>query len=76
MQPDCLKGLVVCGTVYGDMQLKDRSSRIIRKSRVLYSGSGFLSSATWPSIPKKHYNVLKDKYPNFEVGLKYIIMVF
>ena len=25
---------------------------------VLYSGPGFLSSATWPSLPKKHYNGL------------------
>ena len=23
VQPDCLKGRVVCGTVYGDMHLKD-----------------------------------------------------
>ena len=23
MQPDCLNGRVVCGTVYGDMHLKD-----------------------------------------------------
>ena len=23
VQPDCLKGHVVCGTVYGDMRLKD-----------------------------------------------------
>ena len=33
-----------------------RSSGIIRKSRVLYPGPGFLSSATWPL--KKHYNGL------------------
>ena len=26
---------------------------IIRKSRVLYPGPGFLSSPTWPSLPKK-----------------------
>ena len=31
-----------------------RSPKIIRKSRVLYPGPGFLSSATWPSLPKKH----------------------
>ena len=35
-----------------------RSLGIIRKSRVSYSGPGFLSSATWSSLPKKHYNVL------------------
>ena len=33
---------------------------IIRKSRVLYPGPGFLSSATWPSLPKKHYNGLNQ----------------
>ena len=33
-----------------------RSPGIIRKSRVLYPGPGFLSSATWLSLPKKHYN--------------------
>ena len=35
-----------------------RSPGIIRKSRVSYPGPGFLSSATWPSLPQKHYNVL------------------
>ena len=34
------------------------SSYLIRKSRVSYPGLGFLSSATWPSLPKKHYNGL------------------
>ena len=33
-----------------------RSPGIICKSRVSYPGPGFLSSATWPSLPKKHYN--------------------
>ena len=32
-----------------------RSHVINRKNRVLYPGPGFLSSATWPSLPKKHY---------------------
>ena len=32
-----------------------RSPGIIRKSRVSYPGPGFLSSATWPLLPKKHY---------------------
>ena len=35
-----------------------RSPGVIRKSRVSYPGPGFLSSATWPSLPKKHYNGL------------------
>ena len=35
-----------------------RSPGIIRKSRVSYPVPGFLSSAIWPSLPKKHYNGL------------------
>ena len=35
-----------------------RSPGINRKSMVLYPRPGFLSSATWPLLPKKHYNVL------------------
>ena len=35
-----------------------RSPGVIRKSRVSYPGPGFLSSAPWPSLPKKHYNGL------------------
>ena len=53
----CVKGRVVCGTVYGDMHLKDLLGSIL-KSRVSYPGPGFLSSATWPSLPKKRYNGL------------------
>ena len=30
MQPDCRKGWVVCGTVYGDMHLKDLLGSIAR----------------------------------------------
>ena len=37
-----------------------RSPGIIRMSRVSYPGPGFLSSATWPSLPKKHYNGLNQ----------------
>ena len=37
-----------------------RSPGIIRKSKVSYPGRGFLSSATWPSLPKKHYNGLNQ----------------
>ena len=40
VQPDCLKGRVVCGTVWGHA-LK-RYPGINRKSRVLYPGPGFL----------------------------------
>ena len=41
-----------------------RSPGIIRKSRVSYPGPGFLSSATWLSLPKKHYNGLNQTKPN------------
>ena len=41
-----------------------RSPGINRKSRVLYPGSGFLSSATWLSLPKKHYNGLINQSIN------------
>ena len=37
-----------------------RSPGIIHKSRVSYPGPGFLSSAAWPSLPKKHYNGLNQ----------------
>ena len=40
------------------------SPGINRKSRVSYPGPGFLSSATWPSLPKKHYNGLITKSPS------------
>ena len=45
-----------------------RSPWIIRKSMVSYPGPRFLSSATWPSLPKKHYNGLNQTNlndPNF-----------
>ena len=42
-----------------------RSPGIIRKSRVFYPGPGFLSSATWPSLPKKHYNGLNQTKPTY-----------
>ena len=57
MQPDCLKGRVVFWNCQWGHALK-RSPGIIRKSRVLYPSPGFLSSAIWPSLPKKHYNGL------------------
>ena len=37
-----------------------RSPGINRKSRVSYPGPGFLSSATLPMLPKKHYNGLNQ----------------
>ena len=44
------KDPIVCGTVFA---LK-RPPGINRKNRVLYPGSGFLSSATSPSMQKKY----------------------
>ena len=49
---------VVCGTVYGEMHLKDLLGSFVRVGRLSYPGPGFLSSATWPSLPKKHSNGL------------------
>ena len=40
------------------------SPGINRKSRLSYPEPGFLSSATWPSLPKKHYNGLYQTKPN------------
>ena len=42
-----------------------RSPGIIRKSRVSYPVPGFLSSATWPMLPKKHFNGLNQTKPSF-----------
>ena len=36
---------------------------INRKSRVSYPSPGFLSGATWSSLPKKHYNGLNQIKP-------------
>ena len=53
-----------------------RSPGIIRKSRVSYPGPGFLSSATWPSLPKKHYNGLNQtKVINFLIYIYAIAFV-
>ena len=41
-----------------------RSPGINCKSRVSYPGPGFLSSATWPSLPKKRYNGLNQTKAN------------
>ena len=44
-----------------------RSPGIIRKSRVSYPVPGFLSSATWPSLQKKHYNGLNQTKQGYSV---------
>ena len=42
----------------------ERQEDIGRESRVSYPGPGYLSSATWPSLPKKHYDGLNQTKPN------------
>ena len=44
---------VECGTIYGNMHLKD----ILGSIRVLYPGPGFISSATWPKITVMDYSI-------------------
>ena len=51
-----------------------RSPGIIRKSRVSYPGPGFLSSATWPSLPKKHNNGLNQTKLNRSVVFSEIVL--
>ena len=56
-----------------------KSPGIIRKSRVSYPGPGFLSSATWPSLPKKHYNGLNQTKPNVtsqSLTYQYLYLLF
>ena len=50
------------------------SPGINRKSRVLYPGSGFISSDTWPSLPKKHYKQ-STKQPDCLKGQKVFVAV-
>ena len=45
-----------------------RSPGIIRKNRVSYPDPGFLSSATWPSLPKKRYDGLNQTKPNLRLN--------
>ena len=46
------------GSVWNCLWGLKRSPGINYKSMVLYPGSGFLSSATWHPMPKKHNNGL------------------
>ena len=54
---------------------KKRSRGIIRKSRVSYPGLGFLSSATWPSLPIKHYNGLNKSSFNITKRVTFAFIV-
>ena len=53
-----------------------RSPGIIHKSSVLYPGPGFLSSATWPLLPKKLYNGLNQTKHKAAVSLPHHLMVW
>ena len=57
---DCVSPLKRPGSVWNCLwgHALKRSPGISRKSRVSYPGPGFLSSATWPSLPKNNYNGL------------------
>ena len=59
VQPDCLKGRVVYGTVCGDMHLKDHLGSMIRVGYRIPVPDFYLS-ATWTLLPKKHYNGLNQ----------------
>ena len=50
------------------------SAGINSKSRVSYPGPGFLSSATWPSLPKKHYNGLNQTIRSPLLQQKYSLL--
>ena len=52
------------------------SPGINSKSRVLYPGPGFLSSATWPSLVKKHFNGLINLCSHYMInqGLRALVM--
>ena len=54
MQPDCLKGRVVCATVYGDMHLKDLLVSIVRVGYRIPVLDFYLV------LPKKHCNGLNQ----------------
>ena len=45
---------------------------INRKSRVFNPDPGFISSATWPSMPKKHYNGLNQKKHNISLQMTFL----
>ena len=52
VQPDCVKGQVVRGSVCGDMHHKDLLGSITSREYGSVSGSGFLSSAAWTATQK------------------------
>ena len=53
-----------------------RSPGIIRKSRVSYPVPGFLSSATWPPLPKKHYNGLNQSKPKYNIICVHLVLTY
>ena len=51
------------------MHLKDLLGSFVRVG-ISYHGPGFLSSVTWPSLPKKHYNGLNQIIIYFQLSFK------
>ena len=51
VQPDCGKGWVACGTLFGDMHYKDLLGSITREEYCIPIPD-FFSRATWPLIRK------------------------
>ena len=56
MQPDCLKGWVVCRTVYGNMHLKDRLGSFAKLGYCFPVHDFYLVLL----MPKKHYDGLMN----------------
>ena len=61
VQPECLKGRVVCGTVYGEMHLKDLLRTIARVGYGIL-GPDFYLVLHGLRCRKKHYNDSINQY--------------
>ena len=58
------------------MHFTQRSPGINRKSRLLYPGPGFLSSATWPSMLKKHsYGLIHQLFLHFTLRMQNLFLI-
>ena len=65
VQPNCLKGRVVCGTVYGEMHLKDLLGSFVRVGYRIPVPE-FCLVLHGLRCGKKHYNGLNQAKPNHE----------
>ena len=76
VQPDCLKGREVCGTVYGDMHLKDLLGSFVRVGYCILVPVFYLVLHGL-GCRKKHYNGLNQTKLNMmraHAGLNVVIM--